>query len=321
MSVLKTRVSISEVEEFLKKNFSTNIKNIEILKGGEISQAFSFEDNSESFVIKVRRLRRRFRKFNPFAKEAEIAEILSKRNPQIPIPENLEYGTFKENRRERFIYSIVKKIDGSFVHLFPKESSEIVDRNLIDLMYLIHTIDISDTKGYGNWIRWKEAKQKSMQEYILEGLEREKIYTNERFSSGIFEIELYNSGAEKIRELIGFCSPNRYLVHADYGFDNVLADKDGNITAVFDWEHSIFGDFVYDIAWLDFWGFREDDRYSNLYCEKYKNSEFLDFKNYDERLLCYKIYIGMSAAGFFSESNQEDKYLEAKQRVLSLLLF
>ena len=321
MSVLKTRVSISEVEDFLKKQFSTEVKNVEILKGGEISQAFSFEDNSDSYVIKVRRLRRRFRKFNPFAKESEIAEILNNRTPQIPIPKNLEHGIFKETRKEKFIYSIVKKVEGSFVHLFPKENSESVDRNLVDIMYLIHTTDISDSKGFGNWEKWRRAKLKSMQEYVLEGLEREKAYTNERFSSGIFEIDLYNAGAEKIRNLIHYCSPYRYLVHADYGFDNVLADEEGNITAVFDWEHSIFGDFVYDIAWLDFWGFREDNNYSKLYYEKYKDSEFLDLKNYDERLLCYKVYIGMSAAGFFSESNQEDKYLEAKQRVLSLLLF
>ena len=321
MSILKTRVSISEVENFLKKDFGVNIKNIEILKGGEISQAFSFDNESESYVIKIRNVKKRFRKFNPFVKEKTISEILSTRNPLIPIPENVVYGTFKETKKEKFIYSIVKKVKGDFVHLFPQEKFNSVDCNLIDLLYLIHTTDIADTRGFGNWEEWKNARYKSMQEHILEGLEREKIYTNERFSTGIFEIELYNEGSDKIRELLKFCSSYRFLVHADYGYDNVLADSEGNITAVFDWEHSIFGDFVYDIAWLDFWGFREEDTYSKLYYEKYKGSDLLDFENYEERLLCYKIYVGMSAAGFFSETNQEDKYLEAKQRLLSLLLF
>ncbi|MHA1199731.1 MAG: phosphotransferase family protein [Candidatus Heimdallarchaeaceae archaeon] len=321
MSVLKTRVSISEVEDFLLKNFCTDIKNIEILKGGEISQAFSFKNHSDEYVIKVRKVRKRFRKFNPFAKEIEISEILKKKDSQIPIPKVVQHGPFKGDKKERFIYSIVEKAKGSFVHLFPKETANLVDNSLVDMLYRIHTIDISETKGYGNWDKWNKAKLKSMQKHVLEGLEREKVFTNERFSSGIFEKDLYIQGSTKIRELVEYCSSERNLVHADFGFDNVLADKVGNVTAVFDWEHSIFGDFIYDIAWMDFWVFREENAYSNIYCKKYKDSNLLDFENYEERLLCYKLYIGMAAAGFFSESNQEDKYLEAKQRVLSLLLF
>ncbi|MCE7742810.1 MAG: hypothetical protein GOP50_10185, partial [Candidatus Heimdallarchaeota archaeon] len=217
MSILKTRVNISEVEGFLKKNFSTGIKNIEILKGGEISQAFSFDDNSASFVIKVRKVRRRFRKVDPFAKETEISKILRKKNPQIPIPKVVRYGLFKGDKRNRFIYSIVEKANGSFVHLFQKEKANLVDESLVDTLYLIHSIDVSKTKGYGFWERWNKAKLKSMQEHILKGLDREKIYTNDRFSSGIFEKDLYLQGSTRIKELINFCSSKRYLVHADYG--------------------------------------------------------------------------------------------------------
>ncbi len=321
MSILKTRVSISEIEEFLKKSFSVDIQNIEILKGGEISQAFSFMSNSNNFVIKVRKVRKRFRKADPFGKEIIISKIAIKNNTQIPIPKIIKYGLFKETKKDKFIYSIVTKAPGSFVHLFPKEKTHLVDESLVDVLVQIHSIDVSKTKGYGNWEKWNKAKFKSMQEHVLDVLERQKIHTNERYSSGIFEEDLYLQGSAKIKELVKFCSSKRHLVHADYGYDNVLADNDGNVTAVYDWEHAIFGDFVYDIAWLDFWGFRDENTYSNLYCKKYKDSNLLDFENYEERLLCYKLYIGMTAAGFFSESNQEDKYLEAKQRVLSLLIF
>ena len=319
MSAMKTRFDIERVEGLLKEQFSADIKNLQVLKGGEISQAFSFVDESESYVIKVRKVRKRSRKFNPFEKEKTIMKILSKRNPTIPIPIVIKNGAFADIKGEKFIYSIVKKIEGEFVDTVPVEQATNVDSNLIDILHLIHTTDITDTKGYGNWWSWEQAKYKSMQDFIIEGLEREKIYTNERYSSGIFEIELYNMGSTKVKELIKFCPPNRYLVHADYGFDNVLTDSEGNITAVFDWEHSIFGDFVYDIAWIDFWCVREKGTYSNLYYNRFRESKSLDFENYDKRLLCYKIYMGISAAGFFSESNQEEKYLEAKKRILNLL--
>jgi len=321
MSVLKTRVSISEVEDFLKKHFSTDIKNIEILKGGEISQAFSFEDVAGNYVIKVRKVRKRFRKKNPFDKEIIISDVVKKYKLDILVPEIIKHGSFKEIGSEKFIYCISEKSPGTFVHLFNNEKTTLVDNNLVESLYKIHLCDITNTKGFGNWDKWGKARFRSMQEYILDVIKQQEIYTNERFSTGIFEKDLYIQGSERIKQLVKFCSPKRYLVHADYGYDNVLANKEGKITAIYDWEHSIYGDFVYDIAWIDFWGFREENTYSNLYCKKFRDSERLDFDNYDQRLLCYKLYIGMTAAGFFSESNQEDKYLQAKQRVLSLLIF
>ncbi len=319
MSSLKTQIELAEVEEFLRKNVSADIENVEMLKGGEISQAFSIEDNSKSYIIKIRRVRKRFRKKDPFGKEISVAEILKKQDIQVPIPNIIKYGIFKEVESEKFIFCIVEKASGKFVHLFPKEKFSLIDRSLIDVLYQIHSVDISSTKGYGNWNKLNEAPLGSMRDHILDVIERQKIYTNNKFSEGIFEIDLYLQGSTRIKELVKFCSTKRYLVHADYGYDNVLADEDGNITAVYDWEHSLFGDFVYDIAWLDFWRFRDENTYSQLYYEKYKDSNKIDFKNYKERLLCYKLYIGMTAAGFFSESNQKDKYLEAKQLILELL--
>ena len=86
MSVLKTKINIAEVEEFLRANFSTDIVNVQKLKGGEISQAFSFEDSKNSYVIKIRKVKKEFTKMNPFEKERLIYEILKERNPQVPIP-------------------------------------------------------------------------------------------------------------------------------------------------------------------------------------------------------------------------------------------
>ena len=238
---------------------------------------------------------------------------------QIPIPKVIEHGIFKESKQDKFIYSIVEKASGEFVHLAFEEIRQRVDEALIDVLYHIHSIDISETQGYGNWDEWSKAKNQSMGEHILDVIEKQKVFTNERLSNGIFEKELYERGKTKITELVEYCPSKRWLVHADYGYDNVLADKEGNITAVYDWEHSLFGDFVYDIAWLDFWEFRGKNAYSKIYREKYGSSKKLDFENYEERFLCYKLYIGMTAAGFFSESNQRDKYLEAKTKILNLL--
>jgi aminoglycoside phosphotransferase (APT) family kinase protein len=62
--------------------------------------------------------------------------------------------------------------------------------------------------------------------------------------------------------LLDNCPEERYLVHGGYGFSNVIAHE-GKITAIVDWMHAMYGDFVYDIAWLNFWS--PEVNYSELF--------------------------------------------------------
>jgi aminoglycoside phosphotransferase (APT) family kinase protein len=50
---------------------------------------------------------------------------------------------------------------------------------------------------------------------------------------------------------LGRCPEERRFLHGDDGFGNVLA-RDGEVTAVLDWLDAKDGDFVDDVAWLDF---------------------------------------------------------------------
>ncbi len=319
MSKAKTSIEIGDVRQFLTENFSSEIKNLEFLKGGELSQVFSFDDEKGSYVIKIRKTKASTTGKNPFQKELLAYEYVKSRDNTIPIPNIVEKGIFGFEKKRRILYCIVEKATGVNSHLFPQERSEKADDNLARMLHNIHSIEISKTRGYGNWSNLQEAKLDSMSEHILDVIEGLRIYTNKRFSTGIFEKDLYIKGSKRIQELVQFCSKHRYLVHGDYGYDNVLVDINGDISAVFDWEHSLFGDFAYDIAWLDFWQIREENHYAKLYKKMFEDDKKIDFENYDYRLLCYKIFIGMTAAGFFSNSNQVEKYLEAKKRILELL--
>jgi hygromycin-B 4-O-kinase len=50
------------------------------------------------------------------------------------------------------------------------------------------------------------------------------------------------------------CLDERYLVHSDLLAYNVLVDLDADgIAAVLDWGSSLYGDFLWDVAWLTFW--------------------------------------------------------------------
>ena len=279
VSKVKTRIGLNEVKQFLVENFSEKSNNLEPLKGGEVSQAFSFEDQKQSYIIKIRKIRKIHAKRKPFEKELNAYKSITSRDKSIPIPKIIQKGVYLEEEGEKYIYCITEKAGGSFVHLFPQEKQRLVDVLLIKMLYKIHSIDISTTSNYGHWEHFDKGNYSSWKEFILGEIEEPNPFIEEARKGGE-EVDFLDQAMRRIRELLSFCTEKRYLVHADYGHDNTLADEAGNITAVFDWEHSLFGDFVYDIAWLDFWRFREEGAYAKIYQELYQNAKNVDFANH-----------------------------------------
>jgi hygromycin-B 4-O-kinase len=115
--------------------------------------------------------------------------------------------------------------------------------------------------------------------------------------------------------LLNICPEDRSLVHGDYGFDNVLA-ADGRITAVLDWPNAQYGDFLYDVAWLDFWqsGFAFRDL-----CAAHYGERGIAVPNYAERILCYQCAIALNVLRFFAKRQNEEAYRWTRQTMLSRL--
>lgn len=319
MSKVKTKITFDAVKNILEKNFTVNISNLEFLKGGEISQAFSFEDENQSYIVKIRKVRKIHAKREPFQKEINAFKYITSRDSTIPIPKVLKKGFFLEENGDKYIYCISEKADGSFTHNFPEEKQPLVDMSLVKMLFKIHNINISTTSNYGHWKDFDKADFSSWKDFILEQIKKSDTFIKEAIKSSIFNMDFLEQATLRIKELLPFCTNKRYIVHADYGFDNTLADENGNITAIFDWEHSIFGDFVYDIAWLDFWEFKKEGLYAKLYRKVNQKTSNLDYTNFNERLLCYKLFIGIEAVSFFIDSEQKDNLLETLKTIQFLL--
>jgi hygromycin-B 4-O-kinase len=313
MSTLKTRINPEEVKNFLNKKFDFKVDNLEFLKGGEFSQAFSYDVRNQSHVIKIRDTRKQF------DKELIAYESIKEKDDTIPIPRIYDIGEFQGNENNKLYYCISEKVEGKILTEYRYSEMKIIDPFLIRMLIKIHKVDISDTMNFGKWTKFEQTSFKSWKNYILDFINSQKIYWNKIYSNGIFEKELHETLGKEIEDLMQYSSEKRYLVHGDYGYDNVLATPQGKITGVIDWEHSMFGDFVYDIAWLDFWGFVQENNYYKIYRRIHDKISDEEIINYDERIRCYRLYIGLGALAFFSESNQKKKYLSAKERIEKLI--
>lgn len=306
MSTHKTSVDQEKIISFLNEIFPERISGFEVIKGGEGSQAFSFDVLEDRYIIRIN-------KNGSAGFEKDEYAFKHFNSPIIPVPEVWKMGKIDETLH----FCISKRSEGKTLDAYSDEEKRSFAPALFTTLDAIHSIDISGTEGYGEWDTTGHAKGKSWKETVI-GVDSRVV--TEDGTPGLFETSFLEKGVHdmflsKIMELSQCCSEERCLIHADCGFDNVLSDGT-KITGVIDWENSMYGDSLYDIAWLSFWW--PEIGYEPMYIEYAKNKG-IEIEHFNERVLCYKLCLGLNALIFFASTDQKDKY-EYTKGVLEKLL-
>lgn len=303
MSILKTKVNSKVCLNFLTKNFDPNISSLSPIKGGEMSQAFSFGVNNHKYVIRVNKNKKSFEK-DKYACEHFASD-------KIPIPQIVKTGQINKD----YYFAISKKANGKDLDNFGEKVIKILMPQLISILDAIHQVDIRDKENYGYWDSQGRAKFKSWKKFILARKDSDYHNWEEIFGKTFFKKEVFDRLYKEIVKLVKYIPEERQLVHGDYGFNNVISDG-VEITGVADWGESMYGDFLYDVAWLGFWS--STIKYGEIF-EKHYRTKGLKIPHFTERLLCYKFYLGLGSLSFFAKSNQEKSYIWTKDRLFSLL--
>ena len=106
----------------------------------------------------------------------------------------------------------------------------------------------------------------------------------------------FDAGLARIRELLPFCTEDRYLVHNDLLNFNVLVDAAGVV--LLDWGASLFGDFLYDAALLTFWWPWYRERWGGIdirgEIERHHARSGTQIPSFAERLRVCELDIGIS---------------------------
>lgn len=300
MSVVKAKIEQEKVVLYLKNNFDDSIDHVELVVGGESSQVFSFQASSGDFIIRVNMW-----STSGFEKDSYAFNYFKTEN--ILIPEIIEIGKIDE----KYNFAISKKAKGATINNLCDEEYHKTFPNLLNILDAIHCTDINNSSGYGRWSNDGIAPYNSWKEFIFSvqrWVQNKDVFTNSFLEKDVWEIIF-----KKMAKLAELCPEERYLVHGDYGNNNVTAE-DGKVTGVFDWADSLYGDFVYDIAWMTFW-LKSKEKQQSL--EKYYEER--NIKNFAERLFCYKLRIALGSMSFYSFSKQKEKYDLVKELILRLL--
>ena len=310
---IKPPISRAELLALLTERFDTQVTRTKSIATGQMAKGFFFEANGEDFVIRFTR--------------ANVAFGLSKdhyaythfSSPQIPIPEVICIEPYQE-----FTYIITRKMPGEILDLLSAEEYGQLLPNLIETLDAIHQTDVSYTRGYGSFDGQGNGPLSSWPEHLLHvGEEEDERWFygkwHRLFDTTFLERGLFNRIYEEMKSLLPLCPTERFLVHADFGSDNALAEN-GKITAVLDWANAVYGDFLFDVAWLDMWsdacsyGLDLNGRFRQYYQEQGR-----DIPHYDERFRCNQCYIALDSLRFYAKIGNEEMYRKMKSRILGIL--
>jgi hygromycin-B 4-O-kinase len=295
---IKPSVEPEQIQNLLGDFFGEPVQELDSVQGGEVAQTLSFRVGGQAYILRI----------NPgsmdasFYKEAFVFRYFA--SSSLPIAPIVKVG-----RQGEWVYAISHKMPGSGLEsLSPKEYEEILPE-LIRTLYAIHTCDVSRWTGYGLFNdrgtgmaeNWRGSLAAVMEEERPDGFFG---HWHSLFTTTFLERDFFDTVYQYMLGLLELCPEERYLVHGDFGYNNVLAHR-GRITAVLDWVNAQYGDFVYDIAWLDFW--RRDHDFPGLIRQFYTGQGLL-LPHYEERIACYKAYIGLNAMRFYAKTQNQEAY-------------
>lgn len=297
MESVKPEVTKEKILTLLAETFSGPIEGLGTLQGGLVAQALSFTAGGREYVIRFMTGKMEA----SYRKEEFLCRNFS--SPGLPIPEVIKVGAHQD-----LFYCISRKMPGRGLKSMTNDEYHQVLPSLVETALAIHRCDVTSWSGYG-WISdgghglfpsWNRFVARANEE------EREDGFFGKwhsLFDAGILERGRFDDVYARMTDLLKFCPEDRWLLHGGYGNDNVLAE-DGRVTAVLDWE-AMYGDFAYDIAWMDFWPRGVD--HVEIFGQHYKKAG-MPMDNFRERIACYKNYMGLDAMKFFAKTGNRKAY-------------
>ena len=310
MPDLRPTIEQEQVYALLLQHFTEPITHLAPIEGGQVARTFAFRAGEQDYILR----------FNAadhmpisFAKEAYLWQTIA--SPRIPIPSIRQVGLW-----QGLYFAISHRVPGQMVEKLPVHEVIQLIPAIIAILFAIHQVDVSQQKNYGVFNEQGLANCPVWRSFLVQVKDEEEDWDyfgkwHHMFEDTFLERDLFDNLFQRMTHLLDYCPAERYLVHGNYSLRNIIAHEE-KITGVVDWLDARYGDFVYDIAGLDFWipELRMRERCLDYYQERMGPIPF-----YEERVLCYECYTALSALRFFAKKGDEQAYQWTRRRILQVL--
>jgi hygromycin-B 4-O-kinase len=292
----------------LRGQFATEIADVLPLTGGEFSRAFAFTADGQPYVIRL----------NPFdhAVEAFAKDDYAWRHfaaPALPIPRVVAIG-----EADDWHFAISERVAGDRLEEVPWPERRALLPAVLDIVEAIGRSDVSASRGYGAWDLQGNGTAASWRDFLVAVSENwtAGYYQDWHalFRDSFLERDVFEAIYRRMVRLIAHCPEERALIHNDLHFDNILSDG-RRITGVVDWANALYGDALYDVAWLGWWFAKNDD----LEAIALLHDRHRPAPQFRERIACYTYYIGLDDLRFYAKTGRQEQYEAARARLLALI--
>ncbi|MHB8378366.1 MAG: phosphotransferase family protein [Acidimicrobiales bacterium] len=301
----------SDVRTFLDLHYGDAVGAVTLLGEGDWSRAFAFQKDGQDFVIRFGRYR------EDFEMDRHAATFAG---PSLPIPVVVEIGTAFDGA-----FAISERHRGLFLEQLDLSSFRRLEPNLLRLFDALrdvpvpHDAPVEWSAASVERLTWREWLAASVED---DGNPRVGGWRGELAKDADIEA-LYLRGVRALNERLVDCPNDVHLVHGDLLNRNVLVSFDTQrLEAVFDWGCSVHGDFLYDVAWFTFWApwFRALDAFDfRTVFHSHARNIGLDVPNFEDRLACYEVQIGLSHVAYNTVMKDPDERVRVAKRTEAAL--
>lgn len=301
---------IDQVAALLAERLGGAIDGIERIRHGEWSRAFSFAHDGRGYVVRFSATDEDFLKDQ---------RAMGYARPKLPIPRIVDMGQALGS-----FYAISERAVGTFLDALDADALRRALGSLLAALDAARQVDLEGTSGYGIWRGDGIAPHATWREALLAvAVDVPGSRTHgwrAALATSTFAESAFDSAFDRLKELVRVCPEERHLVHSDLLNYNVLvADQD--VTAVLDWGSSVYGDFLFDLAWLTYWqpwypAWHDVD--FRLEAARHYAAIGLDVPNFEERLRCYEVFIGLDGMAYQAFRSRWTVLEETARRTLAL---
>lgn len=274
------------------------------------SSAYAFRASGRDYVIRLNSHR------EDFEKDALAATTI--RPTGVPIPKVIKMGQINPSD-PKSNFCVSEYCTGLTLSQLNLQKGAQAEREVaievFQLLDRVRKIDVSQAKGWGLTNKTGEGSFSSWPDYLLSLYNHKFDYDWHTLSKTTFlDAKVFAACLGELRRLSRYCPAQKWLVHGDFGFDNIVTDGQ-RITGVLDWGEMRLGDFLYDIAYLDFWS--KNVPYGDLWLD-YARKQRQEVRFFDERMRCYMLYIGLSGMVIAAAQGNEHEYRRVRERTRSV---